>query len=360
MKARTIRPSCFAALAAVWLAALPVRAQLPVSDQLQFNRITIEPGQQVRARFSDAGTGATDFALETTTNLGENAQWTVDSSAIFTALGGGDYEVVAPALQDLAVFRIVGYQSGEPLTANFSSPSVTLEEGSGTTYLTLLFSAPFTGALTYTVSGTAGSGDFQPLSGSVSVNNATTAKIPITLNDDTTINQLKTLVLTLDAGQGVALGGTSQSVISIEDNDAVWNGSLQGTYSDVGIKLDITKNGGAYTGKLISDGSGLFPVGEFAAQLTWTASSFRALVNGIPIDAGSTLFNTPVDLSLQLHATAGQPNQSVDPTRLQGVYALTTTVPDAPQLNTTSTGTFLLLRPPVRPSTNQVPLVASP
>lgn len=360
MKAKTIHLSCFAALAAMWLAALPVRAQLPVSDRLQFNQITIEPGHQIRARFSDAGTGATDFALETATNLGENAQWTVDSSAVFTSLGGGDYEVVAPAQQGLAVFRIVGYQSGQPLTANFSSPSVTLEEGSGTAYLLLLFSAPFTGTLTYTVSGTAGSGDYQPLSGSISVNNATTAKIPITLNDDTTIGQLRTLVLTLDAGQGVALGGTSQSVISIEDNDAVWNGSLQGAYSDVGIKLDIAKDGGSYTGKLISDGSGLFPAGEFSAQLTWTGSSFQALVSGIAIDAGSTLFNTPMDLSLQLNAKAGQPDQAVNSTRLQGVYSLSTTAPDAPQLNTISTGTFLLLRPPVRPSTNQVPLVASP
>ena len=339
---------------------MPAVAQLPVSDLLQFSQINIEPGQQIRLRFSDAGTGVTDFALETTPELGDNAQWTVNTAAVFTPLGGGLYHVVAPAMESLGAFRIVGYQSGQPLTANFSSPSISLDEGTGTTSLLLLFSAPFTGTLTYTVSGTASSADFQPLSGSVSVNNATSARIPIVLTDNTTIGRLKTLLLTINSAPGYGLGGTSQSMISIEDNDAVWSGSLQGTHSEVGIQLEVQRNGASYTGKLLSNGSGLFPAGEYPAQITWTDTSFQATATSIPIDAGSTLFNTPVDLSVQLSATAGQPEQSVSARQIQGVSTLSTSVPGAPHLNTSSTGSFLLVRPPVRPSTNEVDLVVVP
>ena len=58
------------------------------------------------------------------------------------------------------------------------------------------------------------------------VNNATTAKIPVALTDDSIINELRFLTLDIENANGLVGGANSQVLINVLDNDAVWNGTI--------------------------------------------------------------------------------------------------------------------------------------
>jgi hypothetical protein len=111
---------------------------------------------------------------------------------------------------------------------------------------------------------------------------------------------------------------------------------------------------------LKSDGSGFFPAAEVPAGLLFTANEFAASVGNIAMPASATLLNDPMNLSLFLSAMNGITNQSVSATQVRGTGTLISAVPNKPFLSTTNFGKFLLLKPPVKPSTNQVELVTAP
>ena len=104
----------------------------------------------------------------------------------------------------------------------------------------------------------------------------------------------------------------------------------------------------------------LTPTGEIPAAIALTANSFSATATGIPLAASTTLLNIPASLTLDLNAMNGVTNQSVSETQIEGTGQLIAQYSGQPQLDTTNAGTFLLLKPPVTASTNQVQLVNAP
>jgi hypothetical protein len=80
----------------------------------------------------------------------------------------------------------------------------------------------------------------------------------------------------------------------------------------------------------------------------------------LPALAGSLLFDTPHHLDLRLDAANAPGQTNVSPSQISGTATLVSVVPGRLWLDTALSGRFLLLKPPVIPSTNEVPLYTAP
>jgi hypothetical protein len=346
------------------LLVLPLLVCLPAalsqtSSLLSLQSIQATTAGPVQFTFRDDGTGATNYIVEFSSAVGGLADWHKDTIAVFTALGAGNYQVniVNPA-QPQGFYRVVGLGGGGPIIIEFSTVAFQVVEGD-TALPMLVLSRPLNGIVYYTVSGTAMAGDYMQLSGQVMVN-GTTATIPVSLTDNDMIGQLKHLTLRLEAGAGYQLGAGSATTITIEENDADWQGAFTTADATLGFILRIEESNGVHTAALKGDGTGFFPTNEVPTALNFTANGFAATVMNIPIPAEATLLDEPMKLTVLLNAMNGVTNQSVSSAFIEGVGSLIAEIPAQPHLNTTNTGTFTLLRPPVAPSTNEVELVNVP
>ena len=309
--------------------------------------------------FGDYGTGATNYLVELSSGLGTN-NWQVDSNAVITSRGDGTYNVqISDAMGTRGFYRVTGLGgTNGGLVVTFTTTAFQVVEGD-TVNTMLVLSQPFQGWIYYTISGTAAAGDYQSLSGSNYVN-GTTVTIPVSLTDNNQIGQLKYLTLRLGDGPGYALGRNTSTTITIGENDAEWKGSFITDGATLGFTLMIDESNGVYQATLKGDSSGFFPTGEIPTAISLTANAFSATAENIPVSANATLLNTPANLTLYLSAMNGVTNQSIGETQIQGAGKLLVQYTGQPQLDTTNLGTFLLLKPPVAPSTNQVQLVNTP
>jgi hypothetical protein len=334
-------------------------AAAQTSGLLQLKQVRVVHGGPAQFTFNDYGSGATNYAVEFSPGLGSN-NWQVVSNALITPQSDGSYSVqVNGAAGAEGFYRVRGLGgSNGGLVITFTTTAFQVVEGD-TVNTTLVLSQPFYGWIYYTVSGTAGAGDYQMLSGSNFVN-GTTVTLPVSLTDNNQVGQLRYLTLRLEAGPGYGLGLNPSTTITIGENDAAWKGSFLADNATLGFTLVIDELNGVYQARLQGDGSGFFPTNAVPASISLTANSFSSAATGIPVAASATLLNTPASLTLQLNAMNGVTNQSVSGTQIQGSGELIAQYAGQPQLNTTNFGTFLLLKPPVAPSTNQVQLTAAP
>ena len=343
-------------LVALALLVVTEAAPAQVSPLLQINRIQVMPGHPVQFTFSDSGSGATNYVVEFAPALGAGNVWTNVNGALVTTLGNGNFQVTTPDPQSVNGFFRVRGLGGTAATVTASFSMATLDANEGTTVMpTIVFSAPFVGTVHYRIGGTAASGDYVSLSGEVIVN-GTTATIPVTLTDNELIGQLKFLTLTLEAGAGYQPGALSQNTINILENDADWQGSFITDDATIGFVLRIQEFNGTHMASVRSDGFGFFPTNETPASITFNPDFFSAVTQNMSLPSTATLLNAETLLTLSLSAANGLTNQSVTPTQIRGAATLVTTVVGQPQLNTTNPGTFMLIKPPVAPSTNQVQL----
>ena len=112
--------------------------------------------------------------------------------------------------------------------ASFASASSSAAENAGTRNVRVNLSpaAPSGGlTLSYSVSGTAtaGSGNDFTIAGSGTLSvgaGATTADIPVAINDDSSTESAETVILTLTSDTGYTLGSTTVHTLTITDNDA--------------------------------------------------------------------------------------------------------------------------------------------
>ena len=177
--------------------------------------------ERVRTVTLNAGATSTTFTVPT-----------VDDS---TAEDDGDVQVSVNdgtgyvAGQGAAVTILDDDGTRPPTTpaAYFASASSSAAESAGTRNVTVtIFPSPSSGfSLGYSVTGTAtvGSGnDFTiQSSGTVAVAaGATSASIPIAINDDSTEENDETVILTLTGGTGYTLGSTTVHTLTITDNDS--------------------------------------------------------------------------------------------------------------------------------------------
>jgi hypothetical protein len=225
---------------------------------------------------------------------------------------------------------------------------------------TVTFSAPFTGTIRYTLSGTAAEGDFHPLSGELHVVNSLTATFPVTFLDNESIGELRSLILTLESAPGTQLGVNSQTTIMIDENDAVWEGSFISGAALLPFTLEIVRIQDAVQGTLTGNDSSFFPPAPVPAAVTFTSSAFVVTTDEIALLPNATLLDLPSVVELHLSATNGIEEEEVSDGFIQGKATLLTLYPGHAHLDTTTTGTFLLQRRSTSPSTQEVELNAAP
>ena len=146
----------------------------------------------------------------------ENAE-----TVILTLSSGTGYTVGSPSVHTLT---ITDNDSPTQPAASFAAGSSSAAEDAGTRNVRVnLSSAAPSGGLTlsYDVTGSATAGDFTiQNSGTLSLAaGATTATIPVVINDDGTNENAETVILTLTDGTGYTLGSTPVHALIIHDND---------------------------------------------------------------------------------------------------------------------------------------------
>ena len=167
----------------------------------------------------------------------ENAE-----TVILTLTGGTGYTVGSTSIHTLTITDNDGTTPTTP-SASFASGSSTAPEDAGTRNVTVNISPAPSGGLTlgYSVSGTAtaGSGnDFTiQRSGTVTVApGATTATIPVVINDDSAQENAETVILTLTGSTGYTLGSPMVHTLTITDNDGGQPSPIQ---PSITIRADI-------------------------------------------------------------------------------------------------------------------------
>jgi len=350
---------CIVLLSGAFL-ALPGQITAQVTPYLGIETIQLGAIGPTELTYRDFGTGSTNYLVEFVSGVGPADGWTIVSGAVVTDLGNGVFRVNLPERStEQGYYRVTGLGGSVPVvTASFATTTVQAAEGD-TVAPMLVFSAPFFGTIRYAFSGTLGEADTSMLSGEVVVEGAAEATIPITLLDNVEVGPLKHLTLHLESGDGYAVGNLSHTTLRAQENDTEWSGSLRIGVGTLGFVLTLLQSGDSQLAGLKSAGFGFFPKDETPAQVALTENTFDALVATIPLPGDATLLSAPGELTLELSAANTTADQLVSPDRIKGSARLITRFPTKPYLNTTNTGTFLLVSSPARPATNQVELVST-
>lgn len=339
------------------LLSVSIRAQSLKSPLLEITGLQAEPGQLLQVSFTDAGTGATNYVLESTSG---SATWDEVPGSIILNLGDGQHQAVAGSPQQaVGLYRIValGGSSG-PVTATFTVSTLRLSEGQSAA-VAVSFGSPYFGPLRYTLSGRTGAGELVSERGEVAVRGSA-VNIPINDPDDGTVGQLAFFTLSLEDMPGMEPGAINQTFITVDENDAVWKGSLSVGGTEVGFGLRIEEFEGVRTGSLQGDGLGFFGAMEAPANLIFSDSVFQASIERLTFPAQASFVGADSEVSLSLTAVDGLEGQEVTGSLVKGVGTLIHRVPGQSHLDTTNTGPFLLLRQPINPSTNEVDLATAP
>ena len=216
---------------------------------------------------------------------------------VLQLIGGADYQVGG-------IDRLVlSIKANDGPTASFVSASQRAGEGSGTHNVGVRlhwprpprWARPYSDiTLEYTVDGTAKAGsDYTALSGTVTVPaGATTATIPVTLIDDSVQEGSETVVLTLTAGEGYAVGGSGTHRLTIAANDGP-------TASFVSVSQSASEGSGTHNVAVRLDPAPTTDV-TFAYTVggTATAGSDFTIANSgtVTVPKGATTATIPVKL----------------------------------------------------------------
>jgi hypothetical protein len=346
--------------ASVLLIASATIARAQTSFLLEIDSIESLPGDQIQIIFSDNGTGASSYQVETRPTVEAGSSWETDTGALIAPINGTSSSATLSLTGDKAFFRILAVDGSGGIEAvvTFSTDSITIDESAGTVNIPLHFSKPFQGTLNYQVTGSTTAQDIAPLSGTVTVNGSS-ASITIELVDNIDFNELRFLSLNLTAGTGYVLGTTNQANVIIRDDDTFWSGNFQQDGNPVGFSMKLERAQAGTTATIFSLGEGIFPSGEYPAQVTLTDSAFSLSITSVVLTADATMFNTPAELSLTMTATDGVEDQSVEDAEIEGLATLDLVFPAQPQLNTSLSGPFLMIQQVIKPSSKQVELTSN-
>lgn len=308
-----------------------------------------------RFRLVDAAAGSTNHSVEYRSDLGTTNAWMPATNV--TALGDGVFEVaIGPPQPGRGFYRATGFRL---LLAGLDSAAVTAEEGAGTAGPVLVFNGPYTGLVTCVWTDPQGTS----WTNQVEVNGTTAATLfPAAYgSDNATIGQLRYLTLQLQDGTGFDLGATADSAVTIEENDADWQGMLQTPDGNLAFRLSLLQSNGQLQGQIKSAGSGFFPTNSLA-QLNLTENSFLLVATNIvlPMLADSPTLRFTNYADLRLEAANGPSQTNISPTRLQGAAMLVSKAPGCRYLDAAVFGSFELLKPATASATNEVPLYPAP
>lgn len=354
-------PQILCCTAAILFGASTLRTV--ASPDLVVDSIARTASNDMIATFSDDSSGdVEDFTIQGSPDM-QLGSWSDIPSATIQPVSPGKWRAVIPAngIKSREFFRVV--KNGVVLTATFSVPTATVREGDEAG-ITVTFNRPFTGTLRYTVDGTPGS---------MSLTNATSAVIAVDTGgglDDDTPGQLRGITLNLElenpAG-GVTsyqLGVNASSTLLIEDNDALWGGTmtLLDKGGEFGIRILRTENDGVVTTCFKTDKGGLIPAPP--ANGSWNfdnfsldpgTGNFTAAVSGVAIPANATIYGVDTNLAITFSAS-GASGDVVRKDRIEGSFTISMSVSGRPHLDTQRTGAFSLLRGPDQAGETSAPV----
>ncbi|MCF7730835.1 MAG: hypothetical protein K9N23_04070 [Akkermansiaceae bacterium] len=264
-------------------------------------------------------------------------------------------------------------------TVNFMVGESTATEGAGQHQVPILFDRAYSGTVNYAInamSNTAAGTDYVPVSGSLTITGGNSAFIPITPIDDANVSGQRVIIIDLKlAGENYFIGGRASHVVSLNDNDAWWTGTLAPASGEISSRIFrvkvahqggtttatfgagagndglpvpvVTPGGGAPTIGTTSISTSMIPEGSWPATgVVDGAARFHAESPALSIAAGS-ICNQPLQRQLMLNA---QPvlNSATHPHLLEGIrtvgdYTETLTTPTGALL-VTQTGSFILVR----------------
>ncbi len=236
-------------------------------------------------------------------------------------------------------------------SASFEKASSEVSEGDDAINVKVNFSKPFAGTLKYTVSGTATAGsDYGTMNDSI-LANGVYANIPINISDDDELeNGTETLVLTVYYKDGENLGyvpGVStQHIVYISDNDALWNGIIENNGMALHFRMKIIQSPSGAEAALIGDGYGIIPgIAECTADnVDFDSDSFTVVVDGI--DVPNTLFGVELKRKFEFNANSGSEGHIVQAELIKGALKESVTCPSekGKQFEYATEGTFTLIR----------------
>lgn len=192
---------------------------------------------------------------------------------------------------------------------------ISVQESNSTINVTFYLPSVYTGTVKYAVTdaSTATSElDYEPLSGSVSVNGSSLT-IPVTLKDDVLIEDIETLIIKLETSPEdlLTVGPSQERTLYIQDNDATWKGSLAVSNLSVGFELVLLQAGNTCSAKMQSDGVGGIPAGTWPAVVESTADSFKCTLGPIDVAKDLTLFDAAMKRTILLESNPAEKQTDV-------------------------------------------------
>ncbi len=199
-----------------------------------------------------------------------------------------------------------------PQAVSFVTLESTSNEGDNTLLIGVEYTKEYTGNLQYVIEGTAASGeDFTPLTGILPVDSRL-EQIPITFLDDTALENVETILITLIPDTGYNIGASQQHIVYLYDNDSIWRGNLQVDNMLLGFDLTLLKSSAAYQAIVQSDGNNGLPAGDWTTNGTISDDSFVLTIGPMTVNSEDTLLATELQRTLTLTAQTTTTGHIVD------------------------------------------------
>ena len=222
-----------------------------------------------------------------------------NETVVLTLVGSGGYDVVSPGTHTLTIAE------NEP-QVSFASASQSVGEGSGTHNVGVRLNgwAATDTTFTYTVGGTATAGSDFTIANSGTVTmlaGAAGAAIPVTIIDDSVEDSGETVVLTLTAGNGYAVGAIDTHTLTIQNYEL-----LDGTVVTIAAGTSPVTEGGDATFTITANPA---PASPLEVWVTIAAEGdYGVTAGGVTLDnrtvASAVSIPTTGSVTLTL-ATAG-------------------------------------------------------
>jgi len=234
--------------------------------------------------------------------------------------------------------------------ASFKSESSTISEHGGDTTVEIQFDREFSGQIIIESSGSATDGEDYLIQQKAINVNGTSATVNVSVNDDFVLENTETIILSLtNTFQNYFIGLPNSHTIHINENDNVWNGSMEIENMSLSFVMEIKRNEDEYKASLKSDGSYCFPAGSWPTEIAINDNSLNLSVDLIQKDnKASTLLNTTFNRYVKLISNpASNKHHIINKDAIIRGDAVDKIIFEERQyLNTDIKGTFILVKNP--------------
>lgn len=326
-------------------------AEPHVEAELRIDKVEHAAGGVLMVTFTDTGTGAAGYRVETARGFGADTIWEPAPGAVIVPLAMGRHRVILPEPAGGAgFFRVIAHGTdGEVVLVNFLTTAMRVYEGEHAEAL-LTFNAPFTGTLRYSLTGSAGAEDYSGLTGFVEVSSGQVVSIPFSVAENETVDPLRNLILTLEPAEGTRLGLSSRILITLIDKDARWSGNFVSDGLVLDFELEVINSRTNSHASAVAGPYQLLPEGIHPAEIDHLqADAFAATIGPVQLPAGSSAFGLEAALLLSLEAMAENAAHQLGKDWIVGHGQLEIRYPDRPHLDTRHAGVFQLQRLPPPP-----------